>query len=99
MSQLAALEAERDQALQARRAPVRNTTQAPSSATASAGEAGSQLLRLRSIGPEIASVLSLEAFYRNFNNRREVSLSVILCARHNQRQGAYYAEQSEESGS
>jgi hypothetical protein len=27
------------------------------------------------------------------------SLSVILCAGHNQRQGAYYAEQSEESGS
>src|SRR5208282_3752772 len=27
------------------------------------------------------------------------SLSVILCARHNQRQGAYYAEQSEESRS
>jgi len=27
------------------------------------------------------------------------SLSVILCARHNQRIGAYYAEQSEESGS
>jgi putative transposase len=27
------------------------------------------------------------------------SLSVILCARHNRRQGAYYAEQSEESGS
>ena len=25
------------------------------------------------------------------------SLSVILCVRHNQRQGAYYAEQSEES--
>jgi hypothetical protein len=28
-----------------------------------------------------------------------LSLSVILCARHNQRQGAYYAEQSEESRS
>jgi hypothetical protein len=27
------------------------------------------------------------------------SLSVILCVRHNQRQGAYYAEQSEESRS
>ena len=25
------------------------------------------------------------------------SLSVILCARHNRRQGAYYADQSEES--
>ena len=74
MSQLAVLEAERDRTLQARRAPpVSNTTKAPSSVTASAGEAGSQLLRLRSIGPEIASVLSLEAFYRNFNNRREVA--------------------------
>jgi hypothetical protein len=28
-----------------------------------------------------------------------MSLSVILCARHNRRQGACYAEQSEESGS
>jgi len=37
------------------------------------GEVGSQLLRLRGIGPEFASVLSLEAFYRNFNNRREVA--------------------------
>jgi transposase len=31
------------------------------------------LLRLRSIGPEFASVLSSEAFYRNFGNRREVA--------------------------
>jgi transposase len=73
MSQLAALEAERDRALQARQPAVRNTTKAPSSRTAPAGETGSQLLRLRSIGPEFASVLSLEAFYRNFNNRREVA--------------------------
>lgn len=71
MSQLAALEAERDRAPQARRTALRNTTKAPSSGTASAGEVGNQ--RLRSIGPEIASVLSLEAFYRNFNNRREVA--------------------------
>ena len=73
MSQLAALEAERDQALQARRAAARNPTKAPSLRTTSAGEVGSQLLQLRAIGPEIASVLSLEAFYRNFNNRREVA--------------------------
>jgi transposase len=72
MSQLAALEAERDRALRARRTAVGNT-KAPSSGAASAGEVGSQLLRLRSIGPEIASVLSLEAFYRNFGNRREVA--------------------------
>ncbi|HKE42410.1 MAG TPA: IS110 family transposase [Casimicrobiaceae bacterium] len=73
MSQLGALEAERDRALQARRTVVGNTTKTPSSGTASAGEVGSQLLRLRSIGPEIASVLTLEAFYRNFSNRREVA--------------------------
>ena len=73
MSQLAALEAERDRALQARRTVVGNTTKAPSSATTSADQAGSQMLRLRGIGPEIASVLSLEAFYRDFNNRREVA--------------------------
>ncbi len=72
MSQLAVLEAERDRALQARQTTVENR-KAPSSGTASAGEVGSQLLRLRSIGPEIASVLSLEAFYRNFSNRREVA--------------------------
>ena len=72
MSQLAALEAERNRALQARQTAVENR-KTPSSGTASAGEVGSQLLRLRSIGPEIASVLSLEAFYRNFSNRREVA--------------------------
>ncbi len=73
MSQLAALEAERDRALQARLTAVQNTTEAPSLEATCAGEIGSRLLRLRSIGPEIASVLSLEAFYRNFNNRREVA--------------------------
>jgi len=73
MSQLAALEAERDQALQTRRTPVRTATKASWSEKASAREVGSQLLQLRSIGPEIASVLSLEAFYRTFNNRREVA--------------------------
>src|SRR5260370_501880 len=35
--------------------------------------AGILLLRLRSIGPEFASVLSLEAFYRSFANRREIA--------------------------
>ena len=73
ISQLAVLEAERDLALQTRRTAVRNTTKAASSPAVSVGEVGSQLLRLRAIGPEIASVLSLEAFYRNFNNRREVA--------------------------
>ena len=41
--------------------------------TTSIGETGAQLLRLRGIGPEFASVLSLEAFYRSFANRREVA--------------------------
>jgi transposase len=74
MSQLVALEAERDRALQVKGTVFRNTAKAPpSSVAACAGEVGSQLLRLRGIGSEFASVLSLEAFYRNFNNRREVA--------------------------
>jgi transposase len=73
MSQLAELEAERDRALRARQAPARNVEQEPSPARSSIGDAGRQLLRLRAIGPEIASVLSLEAFYRSFGNRREVA--------------------------
>jgi transposase len=73
MSQLAELEAERDEALQARQGPIGDMTNGPTVETASVGETGSQLLRLRAIGPEIASVLSLEAFYRRFNNRREVA--------------------------
>ena len=65
MSQLTELETERDQALQA--------TQPSVGAPQGAAEVGRLLLRLRSIGPEIASVLSLEALYRNFANRREVA--------------------------
>ena len=73
MSQLAKLEAERDKALQANQAASEGTTQGSPAASASNGEVGAQLLRLRGIGPEFASVLSLEAFYRNFGNRREVA--------------------------
>jgi transposase len=73
MSQLAELEAERDRALQARQAPTRKVGQKPSLPPSSVGDAGRQLLRLRAIGPEIATVLSLEAFYRSFHNRREVA--------------------------
>ena len=69
LSQLAELEAERDRALQGRQVPVRKVGQKPSPLV---GDTGRQLLRLRAIGPEIASVLSLEAFYRSFANRREV---------------------------
>jgi transposase len=38
-----------------------------------ADDAGWQLFRLKAIGPELASVLSLEAFYRSFGNRREIA--------------------------
>jgi transposase len=34
---------------------------------------GARLLRLKGIGPETASVLAGEAFFRNFRNRREVA--------------------------
>jgi transposase len=73
MSQLAKLEAERDKALQANQAASEGATQGSTAVSASLGEVGAQLLRLRGIGPEFASVLSLEAFYRNFANRREVA--------------------------
>jgi transposase len=71
MSQLAALETERDRALQANQAASEDVARRLAAAPAAA--AGTHLLRLRGIGPEIASVLSLEAFYRSFANRREVA--------------------------
>jgi transposase len=68
-SQLAALEAERDSLLQADQAMVAQEAIEPTPTAA----IGSQLLRLRGIGPEFASVLALEAFYRKFGNRREIA--------------------------
>ena len=74
MSQLTDLEVERDRALRhPRQAPAGHMKKRQATESISVGKVGSQLLRLRAIGPEIASVLSLEAFYRNFNNRREVA--------------------------
>jgi transposase len=73
IAQLTELETERDNALQAKQALLGQTTRRPIAAAASVGETGGLLLRLRSIGPETASVLSLEAFYRNFANRKEVA--------------------------
>jgi transposase len=73
MSQLAALEAERDSVLQADHAMAAGAAQEAISATAPTGAVGAQLLRLRGIGPEFASVLALEAFYRKFANRREIA--------------------------
>jgi len=64
LSQISAVEAERDLALK----------QAGTVETISAGNsAGALLVRLKGIGPEIASVLSSEAFFRCFGNRREVA--------------------------
>ena len=64
LSQISAVEAERDRALK----------QAGMVETISAGNnAGALLVRLKGIGPEIASVLSSEAFFRCFGNRREVA--------------------------
>jgi transposase len=75
MSQLAALENERDRALQANRAASEEMAHRHTAMPrpGSSGEAGMHLLRLRGIGPEFASVLSLEAFYRSFANRREIA--------------------------
>jgi transposase len=73
MSQLAKLEAERDEALQANRPVSEQVRKKPTAKTTSIGDAGAQLLRLRGIGPEFASVLSLEALYRSFANRRQVA--------------------------
>lgn len=74
LSQITVLEAERDKALKPKR--MIGSSKAPAAPTITAStisDVGSTLLRLRAIGPEIASVLSLEAFYRSFANRREVA--------------------------
>jgi transposase len=76
ISQVAAVEDERDSALKAKQhpAPSIGVSEAAAGAPPAASDhAGGLLLRLRSIGPEFASMLSSEAFYRNFGNRREVA--------------------------
>ena len=73
MAQLAELEAERDKTLQTDQVASKEAAQRPDRGSVPANQAGPQLLRLRGIGPEFASVLSLEAFYRNFGNRREIA--------------------------
>jgi transposase len=73
MSQLTKLEAERDKALQAKQTGSEQVGEQPAAKPVLSGETGAQLLRLRGIGPEFASVLSLEAFYRSFANRGEVA--------------------------
>ncbi len=76
ISQVAAVEDERDRALKAKQYPAPSICASEAAAgvqPVAAVHAGRLLLRLRSIGPEFASVLSSEAFYRNFGNRREVA--------------------------
>jgi transposase len=83
MQQLAAVEAARDAALATEHVarPVSDGAAATgqvatSTSAASVPEqeaAGARLLRLKGIGPETASVLANEAFFRDFRNRREVA--------------------------
>jgi transposase len=76
IAQVAAVEDERDRALKAKQHPAPSISASEAVAGAPpvmTDHAGPLLLRLRSIGPEFASVLSSEAFYRNFGNRREVA--------------------------
>src|SRR5215472_7506584 len=71
ISQIATLEAERDRIVQANPAQTEGATRQPTAEPAVSP--GPLLLRLRSIGPEFASVLALEVFYRKFGNRREIA--------------------------
>ncbi len=82
MQQLAAVEAARDAALAAERVAnpahdaVAATDRETGGTVATLPEIegpGARLLRLKGIGPETASVLAGEAFFRDFRNRREVA--------------------------
>jgi transposase len=84
LQQLAAVEAERDAVLAAERAVAASVTRG-SDSKAAEGQAtpgapvpgpegaGARLLRLKGVGPETASVLASELFFRAFTNRREVA--------------------------
>lgn len=63
LSQLSSVEAERDRLLLAAR----------EAEEASPADPVPLLMRLKGIGPEFATVLGLEAFFRRFGNRREVA--------------------------
>ena len=71
--QIKAAEAERDALLRAARVAAAPDT-APEAATAAPPEmaAAPLLLRLRGIGPEFTTVLSLECLNRDFDNRRQL---------------------------
>ena len=76
IAQIAELEAERDAALavrQSRTADNESAERDAAAAPSAISQIAAQLVRLRAIGPEIASVLSGEIFFRDFANRREVA--------------------------
>jgi transposase len=82
MQQLAAVEADRDAVFQAERAMSSLTSHVTEGASGKEERAsllshdegpGARLLRLKGVGPETASVLAGEAFFRDFRNRREVA--------------------------
>jgi transposase len=83
MQQLATVEAERDLALTTGRcvkpvadvsgAIVRGKDDTTAAMLSKREGAAARLLRLKGIGPETASVLAGEAFFRDFRNRREVA--------------------------
>jgi transposase len=66
LEQLKAVEAERD-------AMQEVVAKATASEAAAIDDQARLLLRLRAIGPQTAAVLVLEAFYRRFDNRRQVA--------------------------
>ena len=66
LEQLKAVEAERD-------AMQEVAAKATASEAAAIDDQARLLLRLRAIGPQTAAVLVLEAFYRRFDNRRQVA--------------------------
>jgi transposase len=66
LDQIKAVEAERDAMLTGRKVE-------PHQQAGSPPPAGAMLLGFKGIGPEIASILWLEAFYRHFDNRRQVA--------------------------
>jgi transposase len=68
--QIKAAEKERDALLKAASAEPSAKTEEAAPREAACGRL---LFRLRSIGPEFATVLALECFYRRFDNRRQVA--------------------------
>ena len=74
MQQIAAVEAARDVAL----AVAPDAATAVDAVVPNTEGTGTCLLQLKGIGPEAASILTNEAFFRDFRNRREVASSAGL---------------------